>query len=762
MLKNLQSKKIIVAVIAGWIAVLLSRYSIPLDNLYDTNIIWSLIFPIMIAIAWDWRYALVTSVIGGTFLIPFVVYPKRGYANLIFVVYIVVFLIFVGLSVSMNHSKNRRELYRLNLIGSILYLLINNTLCPKLLLLNNSSINAWRYMSETIINIQALNNIVTLCMLSAIISVLLKIAMVRKLFDLNPLEDEMSSGSFFFRTLISILVFYIIDTTVDHLYTSVNGVHMSFLVAYTGGNVKILTCVTVAFFACDYFFDSSCRRESSKRRLMESEERYRLIYENLIDVYIEIDEDGNIENVSPSIAKLLEYQQEEVIGRNLADFLYFEEDKNKVINTLHKNKYLPNIEVIGRKKNGDKVYILLEGKVSEKIIWNQKIVLIARNITDYVLSEHNRIDLVANLNALFESYDDFVWIVSGEDFSILSYNKKFYDYVYKVIKKKLHHNTKVKDIVRPEIKEIWDGYLNKVLDEGRYTIEYDLDGNGRIFEICFFPIRLYNTKTNIAIVEREITEKKRIEEEIRMLNTQLEAKVNERTKELEEAYHDLESFSHTVSHELKTPIREIIAYIECIEEDNISILPEQSKQDILDIKKVCDDTINLVQDMMYYSKAGYTVLKDEEVDMEQLARESYDSLTLAYENRESSLKLYKMPIFRGDRFLIKQAVFNIMSNSFKYSTSRNKIQITVGCMVNDNEYTYYFHDNGIGFDYSLSGKLFMLFERAHNQLEYDGNGIGLATVKKIVERHGGNVAIMGYYNMGCIVFIKMKRKRVGF
>ncbi len=761
MIKKLPYKRVIVAIGSGWLSVLLAKSSIPLDNLYDTKVIWSLIFPLIIAIAWEWRYALIVSVAGGTFLIPFLVYPRRGYGNLVFAVYIVIFLVMTGLSVNMNDKRNRQELYRLNLIGSIIYTILNNILYPKLLLFNDSAVNAWRYMPETIIIIQALDNIITLCMLCAIISVILKISFVRKLFALRPLEDGVSSGSFFLKTIIGVFIFYLIDTTVDHLYTSVNGVHMSFFVAYTGGNIKILTCVTVAFFACDYFFDSFCKREVAKHELMESEERYRLIYENLIDVYIEIDPDGNIDNVSPSITKLLGYLPEEAIGRNLVDFLYYEEDKNKIINTLYKNKFLPNIEVIGRGKNGDKVYILLVGKVLSNTIWKRKIILIARNITDYVLSEHNRIDLVANLNALFESYDDFVWIVSGEDFSILSYNKKFYDYVYEVVKKKLHHNTKVLDIVRPEIRETWKGYLHKVLEEGRYTIEYNLDGNGRVFEICFFPIRLYNTKTNIAIVEREITEKKRIEKQIRMLNAQLEAKVYERTKELKEAYRDLESFSHTVSHELKTPIREILAYIECIEEDNEALLMQQSKQDIFDIKKICNDTINLVQDMMYYSKAGYTILKNEEMDLEQLVRESFDSLALAYENKQADLELYKLPAIRGDRFLIKQAVFNIMSNSFKYSSKRKQLKITVGCMMDKNEYSFYFHDNGIGFDYGLSGKLFTLFERAHNQSEYDGNGIGLATVKKIIERHGGTVGIMGYYNKGCTVFIIMKRRLVG-
>lgn len=167
------------------------------------------------------------------------------------------------------------------------------------------------------------------------------------------------------------------------------------------------------------------------------------------------------------------------------------------------------------------------------------------------------------------------------------------------------------------------------------------------------------------------------EREIKQLNEGLERAVAERTKELKKAYDDLESFNYMVSHEIKAPIREIEAYISILEEDNLGSLKEASQDDIRSIKRVCCDTIALVQSMMEYSKMGYSIMKTEKINMAQMVTDCMRELMRSNPLQEIEYTVRRLPDVCGDRFLLNQAVFNILSNSVKFSAQKEKTRITV-------------------------------------------------------------------------------------
>lgn len=242
------------------------------------------------------------------------------------------------------------------------------------------------------------------------------------------------------------------------------------------------------------------------------------------------------------------------------------------------------------------------------------------------------------------------------------------------------------------------------------------------------------------------------------LNSSLESRIEARTNQLKEAYDDLESYSYTVSHELKTPLREIALYSDFVLEDIQEILPAQSEEDLRAIRKICEDTAQMIEKMMMYSKIGYTAMNREPIEMGQLIEDCLDEIRKSNQDKEIRAIIHDIPALNADRFLIKQAIFNILSNAVKFSAAHQATEIVTGCMTGAENRTYYIKDNGVGFEMQYSRKMFGLFDTAHNRSDFEGNGIGLATVKKIVERHQGKVDIYAEKGRGCVVFLVFPRE----
>ena len=217
---------------------------------------------------------------------------------------------------------------------------------------------------------------------------------------------------------------------------------------------------------------------------------------------------------------------------------------------------------------------------------------------------------------------------------------------------------------------------------------------------------------------------------------------------------DMESYSCLVSHELKTPIREIELYAEFIEEDSGEVLSPQSMQDIRSIHRICDNMLDLIQNIMEYSRVSYKMLHREVIDMRALIGESFDQLMESEADRTVTLEIKSLPNLIGDVFLIKQLVNNILSNSIKYTKDEPQAHIVVYSYEDNTRVAYCFQDNGAGIDPRDSGAAFDMFERMHSESKFDGNGIGLALVKKIAERFGADVEILGKANQGCTLTLR--------
>ena len=263
-------------------------------------------------------------------------------------------------------------------------------------------------------------------------------------------------------------------------------------------------------------------------------------------------------------------------------------------------------------------------------------------------------------------------------------------------------------------------------------------------------------KDQIGVIFENITDYKTALKEVRQLNIELEKRVADRTAKLREAVAELESFAYTVSHDMKSPMRAVDGYVQILLEDFGDKLDSDAVEMLNNIRTISRESIDMINMILQYSKTSAAVLNREPVDLEAMVTEVFNELKLGYPDRDIRLTIETgLPGVSVDRILFRQLLQNIISNSMKFTAIRDKALIAVGCTITQDSYVFYVRDNGVGFDMKYSGKLFGLFQRLHTPDEFDGSGIGLVTVKKIIEKHDGKVWIEGKVDEGATVYFTL-------
>jgi PAS domain S-box-containing protein len=236
---------------------------------------------------------------------------------------------------------------------------------------------------------------------------------------------------------------------------------------------------------------------------------------------------------------------------------------------------------------------------------------------------------------------------------------------------------------------------------------------------------------------QDITGQVLAEQEIRALNDSLERRVATRTEELAQANRELESFSYSVSHDLRAPLRAINGFSRILQDSEEFSLSAESR-DLLDrIVRNTNRMGDLIDDILDYSRASQTALNRKEVDLTQLARAACDEHAPSYP--DATVRIGQLGAAWGDPAMLRQVFDNLVANAFKYSGKRDDAQIEIGVQEASDGKVYFVRDNGAGFDMQFAGKLFGMFQRMHTDKDFPGTGVGLAIVKRIVERHGGRI-----------------------
>jgi len=335
-----------------------------------------------------------------------------------------------------------------------------------------------------------------------------------------------------------------------------------------------------------------------------------------------------------------------------------------------------------------------------------------------------------------------------------------------------------------------EGY--KLMFEKGIVRDYPLsirNASGQVTEVLY-NASLYKNEAGevqgIFAAARDITELRRIEKELKTAHNELELRVKERTNELQRANEalqseiterkeveklielrtrllevtnkELESFSYSVSHDLRAPLRAIDGYTRMILRDQIDKLTDDAKRKFDLIRSNTQIMGKLIDDLLTLSRLGRLELNMSTLDMESLVNDIWMELQIINPDRKINLKIKNIPPGWGDRTLIKQVYSNLLSNAVKYTKFIDQAYVETGGYTEDGENIYYVKDNGVGFDMEYYDKLYGVFQRLHSADDYEGTGVGLAIVQRIIHRHSGRVWANGKIDKGATFYFMLPQK----
>jgi signal transduction histidine kinase len=252
----------------------------------------------------------------------------------------------------------------------------------------------------------------------------------------------------------------------------------------------------------------------------------------------------------------------------------------------------------------------------------------------------------------------------------------------------------------------------------------------------------------------EVEQRKRREDEIRKLNEEL----GKRAAELEATNKELESFAYSVSHDLRAPLRHMVGYSELLQRQASSLLDEKSQRFIRTILDSAKRMGNLIDDLLAFSRIGRAETRKAKVDLEQLVKEVVAEIRQDAKSRDIAWKIGALPVCYGDRSMLRLVVVNLVANAVKFTRMRTPAEIEIGCADRNNkEIEVFVRDNGAGFDMQYVNKLFGVFQRLHLPEQFEGTGIGLATVQRIIHRHGGEVRAEGAVDQGATFYFSLPK-----
>ncbi len=258
-----------------------------------------------------------------------------------------------------------------------------------------------------------------------------------------------------------------------------------------------------------------------------------------------------------------------------------------------------------------------------------------------------------------------------------------------------------------------------------------------------------------VVVARDLTERKRAEDEVRAFNVELEQRVDARTAELAQANKQLEAFGYTVAHDLRAPLHIVRNITDVFAERNADQLRPAAVHQLDFVREGLRQMDRMISDLLEYARLGHTELKLERVNMKRLVKESVRGMKTLMEDSGTEVRIEELPPCRADATLMRRIFANLLSNAIKFTRDEPKPRIVVGARKETHSRVYFVADNGVGFDRQHAEAMFGVFRRLHDATAYEGTGVGLAIVQRAAERHGGSVWAEGQPGEGATFYVRL-------
>jgi light-regulated signal transduction histidine kinase (bacteriophytochrome) len=254
----------------------------------------------------------------------------------------------------------------------------------------------------------------------------------------------------------------------------------------------------------------------------------------------------------------------------------------------------------------------------------------------------------------------------------------------------------------------------------------------------------------------DVTERKLREDEVRQLNQELAA----RAAQLDSSNKELEAFAYSVSHDLRAPLRHMVGYAELLQQTASSVLNEKSRRYMTMILDSAKRMGTLIDDLLAFSRVGRADIQKTTLSLEQVVKEALSEVRQETDGRNIVWRIGALPDVFGDRSLLRLVLVNLISNAVKFTRTCAQAEIEIGSADGKkDEIVVFISDNGVGFDMKYANKLFGVFQRLHRTEEFEGTGIGLATVQRIINRHGGRAWAEGLVNQGATFYFSIPRSQ---
>lgn len=501
--------------------------------------------------------------------------------------------------------------------------------------------------------------------------------------------------------------------------------------------------------------------EWSHYEMLESEARLRRITDNMIDMIVQTDVKGIMEYVSPSHESILGYKPGEMIGKNLLDFIHHK-DQKKLEEALLKAQETFTLDKIEfRCKNKKGYYIWLESVGN--LLYDNKgsisgAIFGSRDVTERKMSEKALRESEEKHRQIMESVEEGYYEVNLKGNFIFFNNSlcRITGYSRKELQelnfKKLSPNYN-------EISKVF----NKVSMTGRPEKSLTLplikkDGRENFMEISITLITDNHGKhIGFRGLLRDVTERKLAENEIKKMNEELERRVKERTAQLEAANKELEAFSYSVSHDLRAPLRSIDGFSSALVEDYGDCLDNQGKDYLQRVRTASQRMAQLIDDLLNLSRVSRSEICKEKVNLSNMAQEIMAEFQQDEPEKNVKFNYTSDLVVEGDMRLLRIMMENILGNAWKFTSKNLSATIEFGLHTKEKngKSVFYIRDDGAGFDMAYANKLFGPFQRLHSPEEFSGTGIGLATVARIINRHGGKVWAEGELEKGSTFYFSL-------